>query len=414
MDALSVVIVGAGHAAARAAEGLRKGGWTGRIVVIGSEGVQPYERPPVSKSLLFSADAAPRALWLSGAEGLDVEFVNGRALAIDRGERTVALRGGVQHRYTHLVLATGARPRQLARDSVTLERVFHLRTTDDAARLRPMLRRGAKLLVIGAGLIGLEVASGAAAAGLDVRVFEMAPRALGRAVPEAVAGDVLAAHAARGVDIRTGVAVSGVRDADDGVVVTCTDGSSDRFDLVLVAAGVTPRTELAAAAGLAVDNGVVTDATLATDDPHIFAVGDVANFPHALFGVRVRLESQQNADEQGRHVARRILGDATPFSAVPWFWSDQFDATLQVAGVPALGGTIVERPVEGGRCSLHLDPTGRLVGAAAFGPAGAVGREIGAARRLIAQRAVVPAEIAADARVDLREALRPNRLTPAV
>jgi 3-phenylpropionate/trans-cinnamate dioxygenase ferredoxin reductase subunit len=232
-------------------------------------------------------------------------------------------------------------------------------------------------------------------------------------VPETVARAVLAHHAARGVDIRTSSSIAGVRDTASDVVVSFADGMRDRFDIVLVAAGVIPRTELAIAAGLAVDNGIVTDATLATIDPHIFAAGDVANFPHALFERRLRLESQQNADDQGRHVARRILGNAARFEMVPWFWSDQFDATLQVAGIPDAGALTIERPLEGGRCTLHLAADGRLIGAAAFGPPAKAGREIGGARRLIAQRASVSPERAANPQIDLREALSPG-LTPAM
>jgi 3-phenylpropionate/trans-cinnamate dioxygenase ferredoxin reductase subunit len=405
VDDASVVIVGAGHAGARAAEALRRGGWKNAIVMIGAEGRDPYERPPVSKTLLFGEAAAPHPLWVGGAESLDITLVAGRITAIDRARREVLLAGGARHRYAHLVLATGSRPRRLPEEVVASERVFCLRTADDAARLRPLMQRGARLLVVGAGLIGLEVAAGARSAGLEVCVVEMAPRALGRAVPEMVARDVLAHHAARGVEIRTGASIASVRENAGDAAVAFADGTRGRFDIVLVAAGVLPRTELASAAGLPVDNGIVTDATLATSDPHVFAAGDVANFPHGLFERRLRLESQQNADDHGRHVARRILGNAASFEAVPWFWSDQFDATLQVAGIPDAGVLAVERRLEEGRCTLHLAANGRLVGAAAFGPAANVGREIGAARRLIAQRAVVSPERAANPQIDLREAL---------
>jgi 3-phenylpropionate/trans-cinnamate dioxygenase ferredoxin reductase subunit len=401
-----VVIIGAGHAGARTAETLRRGGWNDKIAMISAEGMLPYERPAVSKSMLFGADGELRPLWPTDRSNLEIKTIHACATAIDRAAREVALADGARLRYSHLVIATGARPRKLAGVDWPGHRVFTLRTADDARRLRPHLEAGARLLIVGAGLIGLEVAAGACVLGLDVTVVEMAPRALVRAVPERIASEVAALHVERGVGLRLGVGVRNVRAHDDHIVAEFTDGTVETFDLALVAAGVVPRTDLAEAAGLSVDNGIVTNAHLATDDPLIFAVGDCTNFDHSLLGVRLRLESQQNAEEQGRYVARHLLGETSPFSAVPWFWSDQYDRVLQIAGIPALGVRVVEREIPGGRGSLHLDAAGRLVGAAAFGPPPAVAREIGATRRLIAQRAELNAEIIASPALDLREALR--------
>ncbi len=402
-----VIIVGSGHAGARAAETLRKGGWDGTITVIGAEGIPPYERPAVSKAMLFGANGRPRYLWPTDAPSSGIEMIAARVAAIDRAARQVVLANGRRLGYEHLVLATGARPREVAGIGATSDRIFYLRTAQDAERLRPRLAPGSRLLVVGAGLIGLEVAAGAATAGLEVTVVEMAPRALGRAVPDVVAAEVAALHRARGVHLRFGVNLQGVHADGEKITATFGDNGTQSFDVALMAGGVLPRTELAESAGLAIDNGIVTDAHLATSDPHVFAAGDVASFLHPLFGVRLRLESQQNGDDQGRYVARRILGETSPFSATPWFWSDQFDRVLQVAGVPGLGARAVERPIEGGRATFHLDPDGRLLGAAAFGPQASVAREIGAARRLIAQGATLTAELAANPAVDLREALRP-------
>lgn len=408
-----VVIIGSGHAGARAAETLRRRGWDGAIAMIGAEGMPPYERPAVSKSMLFGAVGEVRSLWPPEAPNLEIEVIHAKAAAIDRSAGELVLANGARLPYSHLVIATGARPRSLAGGDGAGDRVFALRTAGDARRLRPHLIAGARLLIVGAGLIGLEVAAGAQTLGLDVTVVEMAPRVLGRAVPEIVAGDIVALHRERGVRVRLGIGVRDLRSHADRVSAEFTDGTAETFDLALVAAGVVPRTELAEAAGLPIDNGIVTNAHLVTDDPRICAIGDCASFHHSLFDAHLRLESQQNAEEQGRYVANRILGATEPYVAVPWFWSDQFDRVLQVAGLPGLGKTETKREIAGGCCSLHLDGTGRLVGAAAFGAPPAVAREIGAARRLIAQSVRLDAATVANSSFDLRQALH-RSLTPAL
>ncbi len=398
----SVVIVGTGHAGVRAAEALRKGGWAGPVVLVGEEAGHPYQRPPVSKALLFGTE--PPAPLLVAPDG--IELRTGVAVAaIERDAHRLVFADGRHLPYDHLVLATGSEPRRLSFAGDAAERVFTLRRAADAHALRPLLQAGRRLLVIGGGLIGLEVAAGAAGLGLDVTVLEAAPALLSRAVPASVAAAVVDLHRQHGVAIHAGTSVASLARQGDAILAQLSDGSSLTADLVLVAAGAAPRTQLAAAAGLPVDNGIVADHGLLTTDPDISVIGDVSQFIHPLFGTRLRLESQQNAEDHGRYLARRLLGDAAPYAAVPWFWSDQFDQVLQIAGVPGLGSLAATRPLSGGLATFHPDPAGKLVGVAAFGPPDIVAREIGAARRLIARRATPDVRHLGDPTVDLRKLL---------
>lgn len=405
MSRQSVVVLGTGHAGMCAAASLRKTGWDGTITVIGEESGTPYQRPPVSKALLFAPEGgSDQALGMGGFAEQGIELMAGRRVeAIERESRQIVFIDGARLHYDRLVLAPGSRPRRLEFGDVLPQNVFYLRSADDARALRPQLLPGKRLVVVGGGLIGLEVAAGAASAGLDVTVLEAMPQLLSRAVPAPIAARVADLHRARGVAIRTGVSISGLASDSGGICVSLSDGSMLRCGLVLMSTGALPRTELAEQAGLEVGNGILTDDGLLTGDPHIFAAGDACNFPHPLFGTRMRLESQQNAEDQGRYLGGRIMGNPAPFAAVPWFWSDQFESTLQIAGVPNLGATGVMRPLaEGSACSFHLDAAGHLIGAAAFGRPDLVSREIGLARRLIGKRASPTSEALANPAEDLR------------
>jgi 3-phenylpropionate/trans-cinnamate dioxygenase ferredoxin reductase component len=405
MSSQSVVVLGTGHAGVRAAEALRKAGWDGAITIVGEEADPPYQRPPVSKALLFGPSAATNAEPLGGdLAGQKIELHLGRRVeAIERPQRRLILSDGTRFGYDRLVLAPGSAPRQLDFGGDVPPNLFHLRSAADARALRPHLTAAKRLLVIGGGLIGLEVAAGAATAGLDVTVLEAAPKLLSRAVPEMIADRVVELHRRRGVTIRAQCSVRGFTTTAEGISAILNDGMALPCDLVLVCAGAVPRIGLAQRAGLDTGNGILTDAGLLTSDPAIYAAGDVCNFPHPLFGVRLRLESQQNAEDQGRYLGKRIMGDPAPFAAVPWFWSDQFDSVLQIASMPGLGSQSVARPLpDDGICSFHLNAAGQLVGAAAFGSPELVSREIGLARRLIGKRASPAPEILANAREDLR------------
>jgi 3-phenylpropionate/trans-cinnamate dioxygenase ferredoxin reductase subunit len=388
-----MVIVGAGECGTRAALALREAGYYGPVTLLGAEPHLPYERPPLSKDALVAAAPAPRPV--GGAERLAAAGIDFRPsatiTAIDRAARRVRCAGG-DIPYARLLLATGARPRPLpGADAPT---VAMLRTLDDAARIRAALGPGRRLAVIGGGFIGLELAASARRLGAEVAVIEALPRLLARGVPAAIAAHLEARHAAEGVRVRCGARVAAITAAG----VALADGAVVAADLVVVGIGAVPNTELAAAAGLAIDNGIAVDATLATSDPDVFAAGDCCSFPLPLYGGRrVRLESWRSAQEQGALAARNLLGAAEPVSAVPWFWSDQYDLTLQVAGLADGAATEVRRDLgNGGFVLFQLGPDGRLLCASGIGPGNAVARDIRVAEMMIARRvAPDPAALAA-------------------
>ncbi|WP_230982969.1 NAD(P)/FAD-dependent oxidoreductase [Inquilinus limosus] len=382
-----MVIVGAGEAGARAAITLREQGWDGPVTLIGAESRPPYERPPLSKAVLLAeAEPAPATvLDRDRADALGIELILGTEVsAIDRAGRTVTLGGGRALPYSRLLLATGARPRKLAVPGH--EQALYLRRFEDALALRPRLRPGARIAVIGGGFIGLELAAAASAHGCAVTVIEALPRILMRGVPAELAAVIADRHRAAGVELRTGLGVGRI---EPGGAVILADGSRIAADTVIAGIGAVPETALAEAAGLAVDNGIAVDATLATGDPDIFAAGDCAACAHPLYpGRRIRLEAWRNALDQGVLAARNMLGRGEPIGAVPWFWSDQHELTLQIAGLADAGRATVERDLgDGARLLFHLAADGRLVAAGGLGPLGKIGREVRLAEMLIARRA---------------------------
>jgi 3-phenylpropionate/trans-cinnamate dioxygenase ferredoxin reductase component len=354
-DAAGVVVVGTGQAAAQLAMSLRQKGFGAPIVLVGDEPHLPYERPPLSKAHLGEAardedlPLRPAGFWA----GKDVTLHIGRAVtAVDRGARAVTLTGGVRLDYDHLVLATGAAPRRLAVPGADLAGVHLLRTRDDADRLRSALSTARHVLVAGAGFIGLEVAAAARKRGAAVTVLEATGRAMGRVVSEATAAGFVAEHRGHGVDIRFGTGLEAVLGDAAGRVraVVTTDGTELACDLLVAGIGVVPRTELAEAAGLECRDGIVVDALLRTADPQVSAIGDCARFParHAG-GALLRLEAVQNAVDHARCVADRLTGNPRPYTAVPWFWTHQYDLRLQVAGIVTGHDTAIVRgdPAEG-------------------------------------------------------------------
>lgn len=368
-----MVIVGAGQAGGRAAMALREHGHKGPIVLIGAEPDAPYERPPLSKAYLKGERAATEFAF-APAETLaaaGIEFrPRTRVEAIDRECKRVRLGGGGEVGYAKLLLATGREPRHLALPEGLAERVHVLRDLRDADRLRQVLVKGARLAIVGGGFIGLEVAATATALGAEVTILEVAPRLLSRGVPVPLAAFVLARHVEAGVAVLVGRTLEGIAASAKGVVLRLTDGGRIEADAVLVGIGADPRVALAERAGLAVDRGIVVDAMLASSDPDIFAAGDVCAFPHPLAPELLRLESWRNADAQGALAARNMLGAAEAYRELPWFWSDQYELTLQIAGFPEQAERIVERDV-GAKAKLlfHLDGAGRLVAVSGAGPA---------------------------------------------
>ena len=331
-----VAIVGAGHGGGSVAAMLRQSGFAGEVVLIGDEPVVPYHRPPLSKSLLkgeLLQPLQPAAFYEEQSITLRTAT---RVLAIDRVGCSVQLDNGESLEYDTLVLATGARPRALRLPGMEFEGVHELRTVAHAHTLRELVDHSTSVAIVGGGWIGLEVAASARAAGAAVTVLEREEHLLTRVASPELTAAVAQRHLEAGTRVLTGVRVAGLRAGTDGHVaaVSLADGSEVAADLVLVAVGAVPDDELAHAAGLRCEDGVVVDASARTEDPRIFAVGDIASQPRELLGGRsLRLESIPSAIEQARQVVAAILGEKPPDPEVPWFWSDQFDLKVQIAGI---------------------------------------------------------------------------------
>lgn len=390
--AAGLVIVGGGECGARTALALREAAYDGPVTLIGAEPHLPYERPPLSKEAL-SGDAAVAPKTIATAERFAQARVRclagNAATAIDRRAKAVVLADGATVPYARLLIATGAMPRRLPLLAADHERVAYLRTVDDAARIAGHLEPGARIVVIGGGFIGLELAASAVGRGAAVTLLETLPRILSRGVTGEIAQVVAERHRAAGVRILCGIGIAGLAPRDDAVDVVLGDGERLAADLVVVGIGAVPVTGLAEAAGLALDNGIAVDACLRTSDPDVFAAGDCCSFPLALYGGRrVRLESWRNAVDQAGLAARNLLGAEDPIASVPWFWSDQYELTLQIAGLPDEGTGTVRRDIGDGAFILfHRAADGRLAAASGIGPGNAVAKDIRLAEMLIARSA---------------------------
>jgi len=328
--------VGGGQAGFQAAMSLRQGGFDGRLAIVAEEDRIPYQRPPLSKAYLKEETPFDKLLLRpeSFYEANCIDLVLGeRVGSIDRREGEVRLSSGARLPFDRLVLATGARNRRLGLDGADLPGVFMLRTAEDAEALREALLKAERLVVVGGGFIGLEVAATARARGAEVTVLEAAPRLMGRVVSPAISDFFLAAHRAMGSRVMLDAQVTRIAGASKAEAVETAEGERHACDAVLIAAGVVPDDRLAAEAGLATANGVVVDRFMTTTDPRIHAIGDCAVFESRHAEGPVRLESVQNAVDQARCAAARILGSEEPYDSVPWFWSDQGSFKLQIAGV---------------------------------------------------------------------------------
>lgn len=399
--AAGMVIVGAGECGGRAALALRDSGYDGAITLIGDEPHLPYERPPLSKDIL-TGDDPPSPKWVGpqgGFSAAGIDCITDRAVvAVDRLAKTVRLADGAQLPYARLLLATGATPRRLPLAPAMSERVLYLRSFADALRIRDHLQAGKHIAIIGGGFIGLELAASARRRGAAVTLIEALPRILMRGVPEQIAAVVVERHLAEGMRLACGRDVQSIAEEVGRVVIRLADGERVEADCVVIGIGAAPVTALAGSAGLAIDNGVAVDAMLQTSDPDIFAAGDCCSFPLATYGGRrVRLESWRNAQDQGALAARNMLGAGEAVSAVPWFWSDQHDLTLQVAGLAEGAANTVRRDLGDGAFILfHLAADGRLLAASGIGPGNTVARDIRLAEMLIARGArPLPEQLAA-------------------
>ena len=395
-----VVIVGAGQAGARGAEALRAAGYTGEIVLFGEERHEPYERPRLSKSVLLGEEPAAAARvhardWYA-AHGVQLR-TRTRIEAIAPKSRAVITADGQRLEYSSLLLCTGSRVRPFPGAPDGLAGIHYLRTIEDSERLAAALTPGRRLVVIGGGFIGLEVASSALKRGATVTVVERQPMLLDRVLPAEIAARVAALHVAQGVSLRVGVPVARIQGNGAVKSVQLADGAELPADLVVIGVGVIPNTELAEGAGAASSDGLVVDEHCRTTLEHVYAAGDVTNHYNPILERRVRLESWQNAQNQAIAAAHNIAGKARPYAEVPWFWSDQLGTNIQMVGVAEPGMQIVWR---GERLALGL-AGGRLRLAVGFD----MGGEIRLARRLIESRAQLSPERLADGAVKLKDLL---------
>ncbi|CAG9269724.1 Anthranilate 1,2-dioxygenase system ferredoxin--NAD(+) reductase component [Paraburkholderia unamae] len=404
-----MAIVGAGHVGGRAAQTLREAGWRGRIALIGAEPHLPYERPPLSKALLTGERSAQQC-GLRSPEAWrddDVEHIVATVRALDPARRTLELGDGATLHYEALLLATGGHARRLAIPGASHAGVLCLRTLDDAAMIGPRLAAGAHIVVVGGGFIGLEVAASARARGCDVTLIEGGARLLGRAVPAAIAARAHALHERNGVRVLLNRAPQAFeKRADSTFDVMLESGETLHADTVIVGIGIEPADELARAAGIEVARGILVDEALATSARGVYAAGDVAVFPSRFGAHRIRQETWHNAETQARVAAHNMLGGRDAYRELPWFWSDQYDHQLQVAGEPALGARSIVR-IPGGGAEIHfdLDEQGRLVGASGFGPTGALAREMKLARMLVERGAAIDPQSLANPEVKLKSLL---------
>lgn len=396
-----MVIVGAGQAGLQLAESLRAEGWQGPIRLIGAETHAPYHRPPLSKAWLLG-EAVEAQITIRGPEffarkGLELE-TGARVVAIDRAARTITFADGRVEVWAGLALTTGAAARRLSMPGAELAGVLTLRDLDDASRLHGRLVPGARLVVIGAGFIGLEVAAAAVKREVEVTVIEAANRPMARVVSEPISAFYTDLHARNGVRIVTDAAVTGLTgDAMGHVRSVATSAGEFPADLVLVGVGAVARDDLAAAAGLACDRGIVVDACARTSDPAIVAAGD-CTVRRRADGSLVRLESVQNAVEQAKSAAAALMGRDRPFEATPWFWSDQYGVKLQMVGTSAGHDHMRLRGDPGeGRFSIFYWRDGRLIGVDSVDRA----QDHLAARKILDRGLDLAPEAVADPAVDL-------------
>ncbi|MBM3529232.1 MAG: pyridine nucleotide-disulfide oxidoreductase [Alphaproteobacteria bacterium] len=360
-----VVIVGSGQAAAQLAISLRQGGYAGAIRMIGDEPYPPYQRPPLSKAFLKDRPSEetlylrPAAFW----KDRDVVLETGTAVAaVDVARKRVTLAGGVEHAYGTLVFATGTRARDLPLPGVKLAGVYSLRKIDDVRRLRPAFDRAKRVVIVGGGYIGLEVAAVMRQEGRDAVVVEAEDRVMKRVAGETVSQFYQTLHRGRGVDIRLGARLGSIEGEGRASGAALASGERIAADLVLVATGARANDDLAAAAGLECKDGIVVDDFARASAPDVYAIGDCARFFSHRYGRAIRLECVQNAIDQAKAAADAILGKPKTYDPVPWFWSDQYEVKLQITGL--LDGydaaETVGNPADG-KFSVDYRKSGRLI-----------------------------------------------------
>ena len=330
-----VVIIGAGHAGGMTAISLRQKRYQGSITLIGEENFLPYQRPALSKGFL-AGEIEEKRLYLKSQDYFDKNNIritrNSKVVAIDRNKKKVLFENQKTIGYKNLVIATGSVLNKLNSTS-TEDGIYYLRTINDSLKIRDRLKSKNKITIIGAGYIGLEIASIAIRKNLEVNVLELEKRVMRRVVSPEVSDFFQKKHQFEGVEFKFNTTVTDIQDLGKQKRIICSDGSILNVDLVVIGIGIKPNIELAENSGLECDNGIIVDEFGKTSDQHIFAVGDCSNHPNNIFKQRLRLESVQNAVEQAKSIAAVITGNYKPYQKVPWFWSDQYNIKLQIAGV---------------------------------------------------------------------------------
>lgn len=403
----AIAIVGANLAGGRAAAALRQNGFEGRIALIGEERWLPYERPPLSKEVLWDNGKLPESFFLQDeawySENRIDLHLGLRAERLDLAGGAVTLQNGDSVRADRVLLATGGAARRLPLAGADAPNVHHLRTKDDADHLAKDLVAGARIVVIGMGVIGAEVAASARKAGCQVIAIEPAPVAMIRTIGERFGGWIGRQHSARGVDTRFGIGIDGLVVGQDGRVsaVNLSDGTQVACDAVVVGIGIVPAVDLARDAGLAIGNGIIVDQQCRTSNPHVFAAGDVADQPD-FFGGRTRLETYQNAADQGAVAAAAILGQTPDFCKPCWFWSDQYDINLQVTGrINDRPDVIVRGDMDSGQFTALFFDQDVVEGVMTINRPS----DMGIGKRLVERRIAVDRAIAGDDSVPLRTLL---------
>ncbi len=402
----TIVIVGASMAGGRAAETLRQEGFDGRVILIGAEPERPYERPPLSKDVV-RGEAPEDKVYLRPVEYYAEQSIELRlgtaAQSLVPADRSVVLSNGERVRYDRLLIATGARVRRLNVPGSDLPGVHYLRTIRDARAIRDAARSARRVVVIGAGFIGAEVAASCRVMGLEVTVLEVLPVPLQRVLGDTIGSLYAQIHREQGIDLRLGVGISEFRGTGLLEEVVTSSGQRIACDLAVVGVGVQPEVDWLVGSGIELQNGVVVDEFCASSLPDVYAAGDVANWWHPALGERLRVEHWENAQNQGIAAAKSMLGKGEPYAPVPYFWSDQYDLTLQYVGHASGQDEVVFRGDRDPRKLLAFYlRDGRLraaIGVNRF-------KDITAARRLIRSGADVTREQLADEQVDLRKLAR--------
>ena len=389
-----MVIIGAGHCGGRAALSLRELGWEGPITLIGDEGLLPYERPALSKGIL-AGNQTFDTIHLTHRLGWDEANISLRlknqALAIDPVRKSVMLSTGERIGYHRLLITTGGEARKLQIPGGNHPRLHYLRTWSDAERLAPLLQSGKRVVLIGGGFIGLEIAATASKASCNVTVIEGSDRLLRRAVPALYAERIQSLHQRNGVTLSLGCMPESITPIDDECMrVELQNGGYIDSDVLIVGIGMRPRTDLARACGLQVDQGILVDQFLKTSDEAIFAAGDVCQFPSVITGQLARQETWLNAETQGQYAALNMLDQNKPYREFPWFWSDQYDHCLQVCGDPDSGTLSLQRILsEDGIMTFYLNELGAISGCSGFAQQSILNKEMKIVRKLIELQTVV-------------------------